>query len=189
MIDRKIDYPNHLFKFSSLLWRPQFVTSDRQDRHFSGIRGPYCNVCRADIGTDDPNNSKKAWCKNCDKQYELSYPITELTQKAHIAYDATLKKDFEVISLELPPDVILDKDENDKYWIEARLGQKNGKLMGVIYMGEKLENQTKKDYIQMFVDIDDQQIRFDKGNKNPLKLLSIISAEFEESKVITQKKK
>lgn len=40
--------------------------------------------------------------------------------------------------------------------------------MAVIYMGKKkIGKQTKKDYVQMFIDIDDQQVRFDKGRVLP----------------------
>ena len=186
--ERKFDYPKELYKYGAFLWQPVFVTTGKHGRQLHNVNGPYCTGCRATVKTQDPNHSLTARCQNCEKDFKPPMPLNPLKQQAYIAFEAKLKENFEVISLELPPDVIVDRDENDEYWIEARLGQKNGKLMGLVYMGEKLSNQTKKDYVQMFADIDDQQMRFDKGNKNPLKLLARIEAEFEESTTTVDKK-
>jgi hypothetical protein len=186
--DRNFDYPQELYKHNLLLWQPVFVTTSKHGRQLHNVNGPYCTSCRASVKSQDENHSLDAKCQNFGKDFTLTIPLVPAKQQAYVAFEAKLREYFQVISLELPPDVILDKDENDKYWIEARLGQKNGKLMGVIYMGEKLPEQTRRDYVQMFTDIEDQQIRFDKGNKNPLKLLSKIEAEFEESTNVVEKK-
>lgn len=184
----QLDSPEELYKYGGLLWQPVFKTDDQRGRRLYSMRGPYCSSCRADVKSQDEASSLEARCPVCGKSYNLSSSVSESKQQAHAAFQAKLREDFQVISLELPPDVIVHKDQNEDYWIEARLGQKNGKLMGIVYMGKKLAEQTKQDYVQMFVDIEDQQLRFDKGNKNPLKLLSRIEAEFEESQTEVTKK-
>lgn len=186
--NRKYDFPKKLYKHSSLLWQPAYVTTEKHGRLLHTMNGPFCTSCRASVKSSNETESLEAKCLSCGKEYALSIPLHPSKELAHVAFEAKLRENFEVISLDLPPDAIIDRDENEKYWIEARLGQKNGKLMGLVYMGEKLPNQTKKDYVQMFADIDDQQLRFDKGNKNPLKLLSKIEAEFEDSKTEVKKK-
>lgn len=184
----QLDSPEELYKYGGLLWQPVFKTDDQRGRRLYTMHGPYCNSCRGDVKSQDEASSLEARCPVCGKSYNLSSSVSESRQQAHAAFQAKLRENFQVISLELPPDVIVHKDENEEYWIEARLGQKNGKLMGIVYMGKKLAEQTKQDYVQMFVDIEDQQLRFDKGNKNPLKLLSRIEAEFEESQTEVTKK-
>lgn len=60
--------------------------------------------------------------------------------------------------------------------------------MGLVWMGEKLKEQSAKDKVQFFFDFDDEQIRVDKGNMPPMKLLSKFEAEFEGSEVKVIKK-
>lgn len=61
--------------------------------------------------------------------------------------------------------------------------------MAVIYFGEKAKGvQDKKDYVQSFVDLEDEQVRFDKNNKNPMKLLAKLTAEFPESEIVFEKR-
>ena len=188
MVDRKFVRLEKLFKCKSFWWQPEMKITDKEGERLHNIIGPFCSVCKARLESDDDNLNLKANCLNCGKKYSLEFPLSVLKQRARIAYEAKMKEGFELISLELPPDVIVDKAENKDYWIEARLGQKGGNLMAVVYMGEKLGKQTKKDYVQMFVDIEDQQVRFDKGNKNPLNLLSKIEVGFSESKTIIERK-
>lgn len=189
MVDeRYYDSPSELYKYGGFFWQPEFITTTRHGRKFHNMHGPFCGTCRASVKFVDDEHSTNATCQNCEKNYQAKVPISLLSQRAQVAFQAKLRENFKVESLELPSDVIMHKDENDNYWVEARLGQKNGKLMAVIYMGEKLPNQSKQDYIQMFADIEDQQIRFDKGNKNPLTLLSKIEAEFEDSAISVAKK-
>ena len=189
MADRKFDRLEKLFKFKSFWWQPEMKITGKEGKRLHNTIGPFCSACKAKVKSDDENHSLKAECLNCSKKYNLEYPLNVLKQRAYIAYEAKMKEGFKLISLELPPDLIIDKAENKDYWIEARLGQKNGNLMAVIYMGKKLGKQTKKDYVQMFVDIDDEQVRFDKGNKNPLNLLSTVEVNFSESKTVIEKKK
>ena len=53
--------------------------------------------------------------------------------------------------------------------------------MAIVYFGERVAEQQKNDYSQVFLDFDDEQLRFDKTNKNPMKLLAKLTAEFPDS--------
>ena len=105
----------------------------------------------------------------CEVYYKAEPTITHVAGLASKAYNAKLKEGWVVESLDLPPGTVKAQDENDDYWIEARLGQKDGKQIAVIYFGDKKrKDDGKKAYAQVFLDVDDEQMRFDKANKNPL---------------------
>jgi hypothetical protein len=53
-------------------------------------------------------------------------------------------------------------------------------------MGEIKDKQEQKDKVQIFTDIEDGQIRFDKSNMNPVQLLTKITVEFKDSKTTTE---
>jgi len=89
---------------------------------------------------------------------------------------------YKVYSLDLPPTKVVDEAEDDNYWVQARISEKAGKRMAVIYFGEKVKvKQKKDDYTQIFIDLEDEQMRFDKSNKNPMKVVCKLTAEFPES--------
>jgi hypothetical protein len=92
--------------------------------------------------------------------------------------------DQKVYSLDLAPTKVIDEDKEDEnYWVQAKISEKNGKRMAVVYFGERIKGkQEKSDYTQVFLDFEDEQLRFDKTNKNPMKLLAKLTAEFPESK-------
>src|SRR3989344_5375431 len=80
--------------------------------------------------------------------------------------------------------------EDENYWVQARISEKNGKRMAVVYFGERIEGkQEKNDYTQIFLDFEDEQLRFDKTNKNPMKLLAKLTAEFPSSTTALKKNK
>ena len=100
-------------------------------------------------------------------------------------WEAHKRHGQKVQSLDLPPTKVIDAAEDENYWVQARIGEKNGKKMAVIYFGEKIKGvQDKTDYVQSFIDLEDEQVRFDINNKNPMKLLAKLTAEFPESEII-----
>lgn len=184
-----VDKPQEMFRFKGVLWEPYFKTVVNIGESRLHIRGPFCLKCRVSVRIDQANGTDGI-CPNCDTQYKLEKGTDELRQLAHIVYEGKLREGLRVISLDLPPEAVKSSDENDNYWIEARLGQKDGKKMAVIYFGEKKHGeQTKKDYSQVFLDFDDEQMRFDKGNKNPLEIIGRLKAEFTNSDHTSEKKK
>lgn len=111
------------------------------------------------------------FCDLCEQYYKAEPSLDKVRQLAYKAYHTKLKEGFLVETLDLPPGIVQSEAENEDFWVEARLGQKNGKLMAVIYFGDKKRGaEGKKSYSQVFIDFEDEQMRFDKGNKNPLGL-------------------
>ena len=183
-----VDTPQEMFRYKGVLWEPYFKTVVNLGEKRLNIRGPFCLKCRVSIHISEENGIE-GLCPNCGTQYKLEKRFDELRQLAHLAYEGKLREGLRVISLDLPPDAIKSTDEDENYWIEARLGQKDGKKMAVVYFGEKKHGgQTKKDYSQVFLDFDDEQMRFDKGNKNPLEIIGRLKAEFTNSVHTSEKK-
>jgi hypothetical protein len=53
--------------------------------------------------------------------------------------------------------------------------------MAMILVGERLKSQEKIDYAQLFLDLENEMLSFDKANKNPTKLLAGFKAVFRDS--------
>lgn len=165
-----------------LAWEPYLRTDNTRQRSEWMLHGPFCPNCHAAIYFHAPDEGK---CQNsiCGKTHKLTKPFDEITREATEVYRAYKRSNRKIFSLDLPLTIVESKNEDDNYWVLARIGQKNGKKMGVVFMGEKLEKQDPKDKTQFFIDFDDEQVRFDKSNMPPLKLLSKIEVEFPSSKV------
>lgn len=183
---------NALFKSDGFFWLPTQRKSydPKTQKHvwegeYYLSNEPHCISCRSPLLEKDPTHF---YCDNCSKEYATQENKYVLNERAARKWQGFRLKDRNVFSLDLAPTHVKDEDEDDNFWIEARIGEKNGKRMAVIYFGEKVKGQTKKDYVQLFIDFDDEQIRFDKSNKNPMKLLGRLTAEFKESKTLTEKK-
>lgn len=182
---------NSIFKSDGFFWVPK--ESKDYDQKLQKYVGsgvyyleltPYCINCRSQLKQKTNNLFQ---CVNCIKDFPITENIHEINERASRKWEGFKLKDREVYSLDLAPTHVVAKDEDDNFRIEARIGEKNGKRMAVVYFGEKLQGQTKKDYTQLFIDFEDEQIRFDKSNKNPMKLLGKLVAEFPESKTTTEK--
>ncbi len=97
-------------------------------------------------------------------------------------------KDVPVYSLDLPPTKVKDDAEDENYWVQARISERLGKRMATVYFGERINGkQEKTDYTQVFLDFEDEQLRFDKSNKNPMRLLGKLIAEFPSSTTETKR--
>jgi len=133
---------------------------------------------------------KGEWrCIKCEKNYPCKKDYQTDVQDANDLWEGHKTLDWPVYSLELPPTKVAAGNEDENYWIQARIGEKGGKKFGVIFFGEKVRGeQSKTDYAQVFLDLEDEQLRFDRGNKNPMKILCKLTAEFQDS-IIEQKKK
>lgn len=173
-----------LFKSHGVLWKVVAHPS-------SGVEfiadTPVCPdpSCRSTLSIKD----KGYYCESCDKTTATNKSHKEVRNLVQKKWEGYMLQDYDVYSLDLPPTKIVSEDnEDENYWVQARISEKNGKRMAVVYFGEKIKGkQDKKDYTQLFIDFDDEQIRFDKSNKNPMNLLSKFTAEFQES--ITEMKR
>ncbi len=180
LIDPK--YAEKLFKSAGVLWRVRF---NRHGEEY--IDSPLCPTehCHTLL---DRTSSTELTCLNCGKKTNLPKDYEGARQDIQKKFEGHLTHHYPIYSLDLPPTKVVDANEDDRYWVQARISEKNGKRMAVIYFGERVADQSKKDYVQTFVDFEDEQLRFDKSNKNPMKLLARIQAEFPESEIIVKKK-
>lgn len=178
-----------LFIHKGLFYEPSYKTHlaiDRTDLH---IGGPICPKCRGLMRYKNETQTLGGlFCIVCNFEFANEKDIESLRGDAHQAYEAKQRQTLKVISLDLPPGAVKAENENEDYWVEARIGQREGKLQGMILMGRKVKNQTRKDYVQIILDPEEEQMRFDKGNQNPMELLSRIEVEFQKSKVKQENK-
>lgn len=130
------------------------------------------------------------FCVKCSKTYNRAKPHSETKKEVQDSWEGFQTLGLPVYSLDLPPTKVVDGSEDENYWVQARISEKQGKRMAVIYFGERTEGkQEKTDYVQIFLDFKDEQLRFDKTNKNPMKLLAKLTAEFPESVIKVERKK
>lgn len=169
-----------IFPHKGVLFEPHYTINAS-----SGFRilQPLCTNCHAKISFD---TDRDGICINCGKNYHLNQSVEELRSEAHIKLEAYRRSGKKIVSLDLPPGMTEEKFKDDSYFIVGKIGQNNGKRTAVLYMGEMKEKQEQKDKVQIFADIEDGQIRFDKSNMNPVQLLTKITVEFRDSKTTTE---
>ncbi len=181
----EIHYGKELYKSHGMLWR----TVTRDGRNESIHHSPLCSNTSCHMVLEQKD--KGYFCKKCDKQYSIPgeyYAIVDDVDRSWRGYQTL---DQQVYSLDLAPTKVIDEDKEDEnYWVQAKISEKNGKRMAVVYFGERIKGkQEKSDYTQVFLDFEDEQLRFDKTNKNPMKLLAKLIAEFPESKTTLESNK
>lgn len=178
-----------LFVYKQLLYEPSYKTHLKIDRTDLHVGGPFCPKCRGILVYKNATQPLTGLvCTVCSFEFSNEKDIQGLRDAAYRAYEAKQRQALKVISLDLPPGAVKAKNENEHYWVEARIGQKDGSLQGMILMGRKVKDQSKKDYVQIILDPEEEQMRFDKGNKNPMELLAKIEVEFQKSKVKQENK-
>ncbi len=171
-------FRDELYKGYGVLWR--VIIGDFGDDY---IGSPVCSneSCHCELRKI---SYMELYCDNCERKYSLPKTYDECRDIMDRRHEGRKTLDWAIYSLELPPTKVSSEDrEDENYWVQAKISEKQGKRMAVVYFGEKLKKQSTKDYLQMFVDFDEEQIRFDKNNKNPMKLLSKITAEFPSTKI------
>lgn len=149
------------------------------NRGHTYAKGPYCPACYTELS--HANYSDRAYCDSCEKDYFLKMPIESMADFAQRKIEAETVKDYEIVSLDVPPAKVKVKDEDEHYALWANITQKNGRRVGVVYIGEK----GGKDKIQEFIDIDNQQVRHDPSNMHPKELLAKVTVEFNDGTIVT----
>ena len=157
---------------------------DVNDLHLYRIDGPLCLEESAKLDFENENLTKGK-CAICQREYDLILPPQQFRELAHKAYQASLDNELETISLDDPIQPIKARDEDDSYWVEAKVGHMNdGRKGAVVYIGDK-----KRDLkVQNFIDLDNQQLRSDRANAKPYEVVSKIEVEFLDSKHTINKK-
>ncbi len=172
-----MEYGKDLYKSHGVLWRTIIKERGNERIHFN----PLCpnTSCHMLLQQKDSGY----FCTKCDKQYFFNKSYYEIQDEVQRSWEGHKTLDHEVYSLDLLPTKVTAEDKEDEnYWVQAKISEKGGKRMAVIYFGERIKGkQEKTDYAQIFLDFEDEQLRFDKTNKNPMKLLSKLTAEFSES--------
>lgn len=157
-----------LYKIKGVLWDPILTINGYY------LREPYCPVCRCRM--DKCYGDLK--CFNCKKEVNYDNDFEEFREQATKLHNASILAKYEIVSLDEPPTQVKARDDDEKYFVAVKIGQKDGKRVGVVYFGEKTKEQSKEDYSQLFIDLDDEQLRFDKSNKHPKEILAKLKAEF-----------
>jgi len=131
--------------------------------------------CRIKLNFD---SSSKAVCIKCGTKYSIKKDYEPLRGEVDQKYQGSKLWMSDVINLDLIPTKLAAEDSDDNYWVQVRLGQSEGKRTGFVYFGEKLKEQKKIDKGHLIIDLDDEQLRFDKGNMHPMKLLAKLEITF-----------
>jgi len=142
---------------------------------------PFCPIDKMELNYDslEPFGS----CEDCGNTYNWgAYPSTiadYLRRKLRsVAY-----KEAEVISIDgiqtpqLKTRVKLE-DENDRYWVEARLNESKKGRQLVLYVGEKGTDQK----VQIFANTDQEKLSFDHKDRKPEEIFTEITATFPSGK-------
>lgn len=176
MVARKMGYEIPKFiKIGKFLWVPIFSIGFHKS--LIDMEGPCCSKCHALHVVGEWGNSGK--CPECHEEVEYGEHINNLKKAALSRYSAALRSGWEVESLDLPPNATKKEDKTDiKYFVSVKVGQKDGKKVAMVLIGEKKNDQDKKDYTQIFLDLDNEMVTFDNTNKGPIKLLAKFKAEF-----------
>lgn len=156
------------------------------------VDGPYCINCQYDLltpqnefPTSSPNRKGILACGDCGRTFPIVGTIGAMKYKVLRQYVVQKRSEKPKISLDDPPSNVKVRDEDDKYFLSAKISEKDGKQVGVVYFGEKKKDQRKKDYTQIFLDLDDEQARFDKSNMPPQDILATLTVEFSHSIQVT----
>lgn len=168
------------FRFRDVKWKPIFIEriGDASYVELYRIEGPLCLEESAKLNLES-ENSTKAKCAICEREYNLTLPSVEFRELAHKAYQASLDNELETISLDDPIQPIKARDEDESYWVETKVGHMNdGRKGAVVYIGDKKRNKK----VQNFIDLDNQQLRTDKADAKPYEVVSRIEVEFLDSK-------
>ncbi len=190
-----------LYKCFGLFWQIDTDYDPVEPKH---VFGPLCPTCYSDLdlpddafdGFDDNMDvvyrydwSGEADCVVCDKKVKISKGVGRMRHVVSQSYTSKRRELYDKHALDEPPTQVKAKDEDDNYFISAKIGYKDGKKVGVVYFGEKKKDQSKKDYAQIFVDLDDEQVRFDKANKHPKELVASMIVTFPDTKITADFKK
>jgi hypothetical protein len=180
MIDKK------LYKVFGALWDINDLRRD-YDSAF-----PLCDNCRIALKGETIDFSKiesTYVCPKCGKKFEFlehrGEYFSDLQRDAFENYQSSLRQDYDVITLDTPPAKVKVKDEDEYYVLWANMTQQKGKRLGLVYMAEK----GGKDKVQLFIDLDSQQVRHDPANKHPKELLAKVTVEFNDGTEILYKYK
>lgn len=170
-----------MMKIGEFLWKPthsEYITNSVDENY--EIEGPYCKSCRSPYWLNQSTYKKgeKIECDVCGKTVTLKREIGELKNSALKAIYSYLNADKEIISLDNPVSNVFDKVQDDMHIVKVFLSQKDGRKTALVYIIEKA---AKGEKAQVFLDVENEQVRFDPNDLPPMKMLAKMKVEFKDS--------
>src|SRR3981081_4665604 len=117
----------------------EVITGSVSEHNFDG---PYCLNCYSDLvfSQNDNPTKNKAWmgifmCSYCGREFKMKEPIDAMKRKVVAQYVAYKRAEKPKISLDDPPAQVNVRDEDDTYFLAAKIAGKDGKRVGVVYFG------------------------------------------------------
>lgn len=160
------------FESNGLLWTVEVSQHPFGDRDWIAYAMCPTKRCRTKI---DFSGDLTATCTSCGRQFTIPKPYEALRGDVNKKYGGSKFWDAQVTNLDLLPTSVSAREEDPNYWVQVKLGQKDGKRMAVVYIGDKTDEGEKA---QLFVDVDDEQMRFDKSDKHPMNVVTELVAYF-----------
>ncbi len=171
------------FESNGLFWTLEKSVHARGTRDWIAYAMCSTKRCRTKL---EFGNGLTAACSSCGRRFTIPKPYEELRGEVNKKYDGSKFWDAKITNLDLLPTAVSAREEDENYWIQVKLGQKDGKRMAVVFIGEKSANGKKA---QLYIDIDDEQMRFDKNDERPTNVLTALVAYFPNSKHSVERQK
>ncbi len=173
---------DHVFESEGLAWAVESSVGPHALRTY--ISYPMCPTKRCHIKLNF-GSSLELVCPGCQRKLTITRNIEDLRALVDLKFQGSKTWNAQVTNLDLLPTAVSAREEDENYWVQVKLGQKDGKRMAVVYIGEKSADGKKA---QLYVDVDDEQIRFDKSDEHPINVVTKLVAHFPQSIHTVEKK-
>lgn len=169
--------PTKVFESDGLAWIVE-QSDFRIDR--DSIAYALCPTKNCRVRINFGPGIREVTCFKCGRKFVIEKEYEQLRAEVELKYQGSKTWDAETINLDLVPTKVTARDEDENFWVEVKLAQRDGKRTAVIYIGEKENKIGEKS--QFFIDVEDELVRFDRDDKHPMKLLAKVDVEFINSK-------
>lgn len=165
------------FPYANLNWIV-ILTEGKYDPTVSKIfrlLGPYCKDTECHGELEILTEGLKGVCVLCKKEFTFDLHIDQLRILTHKVFQAELDKKLEFISLDSLTHPLTSEDQDEQYWVRARLGFTGDgrKVVNVMIGDKKIGDKT-----HAFLDLDKEQLRFDWKDLKTTDVVAKLEAEF-----------
>jgi len=148
---------------------------------------PFCPVHRMELSRRSVD-SLYGICEECKKSYYYNIYPKKVADYLGRKLSSKSYQDAEIISIDgiQTPQLktrLRIPEENEEYWIEARLNKSDKGRQLVVYVGEK----GSIGKVQLFANIDQEKLSFDHKDRKPEEVFAMLTASFPTGKKITIK--
>ena len=142
---------------------------------------PFCPVHRMELR--DYNNSPSGFCDDCNKHYAWNEHPDSIAQYLRRKLASKAYQEAEIVTIDgiqTPQLKVKAKipEENEEYWIEAKLNNSTKGRQLVLYAGEK----GRSGKAQIFANIDQEKLSFDHNDRKPEEIFAIVTVQFPSGK-------